>query len=238
MNPTPPPSGPVRRAAPRFSHAALERVILFAVLAGSFWAIWYSIGRLRSLHTHRRQLDQQIARLTAEIDLMKAQWSGSRTQEIATRFAKVPDTLFLGESAITTWTEELQRGAVPLGLETQFRLAETHSETNGLQTVTRIKGIIDIQQSPGTKSPRPLFHRLIDWSRQLATQPRRIDLLEFRASGYGSGGGQASAVVELWTQDKASTDPGEAPDPPVAAPAVEPATPDVAALQPSTPSLP
>lgn len=235
MNPTPPPvGGPVAPPRTRFSRAALERVILFAVLAGSFWAIWYSIGRLRTLHTHTRQLDQQIARLTAEIDLMKAQWSGVRTQEIASRFEKVPDSLFVGESSIAAWTEELQKEAVPLGLDTQFRLVNTVTETNGLQSVTRIKGVIDIQQSPGTRSPRPLFHRLIDWSRQLATQPRRIDLLEFRAVGNGSGGGQASATVELWTQDKGTTPPADATP---AAP--EAPTPDVAAAtQPSTPSLP
>lgn len=213
--PLPQVSKPARKLGKAFSRATLERVILLLVLSGSFWAIWYSTGRLRSLHTHTRQLNQQIARLTAEIDLMKAQWSLSRTQEIAARYEKVGDSLFIGESSIATWQESLQRDSVPLALDTQFRVAGTDVSTNGNKVLTRVRGSIDITPSTATRSPRPLFHRLVDWSRSLASQPRRIDLLELKVTASG----RATALVELWTQDRELPDPVTTPVDPGGSPA-------------------
>lgn len=194
----------LQRAAPPgpgLSRSIIERVVLILVLSGSFWAIWWSVSRLRANQTHSRQLNQQVSRLTADIDLMRAQWSGSRTQEIARRFGAVRDSLFVGETAVADWSDSVQRESVPLALESHIRLNAGQTATNGAGSITRVQAMIEVQPNLAAKAALPVYHRLVSWSRQFATQPRRIDLLELSVNSASLSAGSALAVVELWTQD-------------------------------------
>lgn len=191
-----------RQGARLLSRAAVERVILIVVVTGSLWAIWYSVSRLLALQAKTRTLNRQVAQLYADIDTMRSHWSGSRTQEVAQRFNAVPESLFPNEASIAEWTESIQRDSVPLALETRFRLNGTQVSTNGARPVTRILATIDVNSNPTVASPRPVYHRLLDWSRQVAMQARRVDLVELNVTGVASDAGSASATVELWSQEQ------------------------------------
>lgn len=216
---------PVRSGNRLFSHAAFERLILALVLTGSFWAIWWSFTRLRSLQLQSRQLNQQVSRLTADIDLMRAQWSGSRTQEVSRRFEQLRDHLFLGELSVTDWSESLTHEAVPLALDARIQLGGPRLETNGAAVVTRLHASVDLFPSTVATPNRPLYHRIVDWSRHLALNPRRVDLVGLTLTGGYTNSGSASLQLELWADEKtASRHPGS--DTPMAL------------FEPSTPAMP
>lgn len=195
---------PVRSGTRQFAHNLIERVVLVVVITGSFWAIWWSFTRLRALQSTSRQLNQQVARLTADIDLMRAQWSASRTQEVTRRFESVRGNLFTGELSINEWSDTVIRDSIPLALDARFQLANSRLETNGATTVTRVQANLELLPSSVAKASRPLYSRIVDWARHVSSNPRRVDLIGLTLNASTTGGGFASVSVELWADDKPS----------------------------------
>jgi outer membrane murein-binding lipoprotein Lpp len=212
---------PIRSGSRQFAHNLIERVILVLVITGSFWAIWWSFTRLRALQSTSRQLNQQVARLTADIDLMRAQWSASRTQEVTRRFEMVRGNLFSGELSINEWSDTVIRDSIPLALDTRFQLAATRLETNGATTVTRVQANLDLLPSSIAKASRPLYNRVVDWARLVSGNPRRVDLIGLTLNASATGGGFASVSVELWADDKPSASAPAPKTSPLPAPPID-----------------
>lgn len=206
MNPTPPPqppppgvpTAPRRRGIPR---SLIERVVLISVILGSFWSIYWSINRLRLLQAQSRGLNQKVAKLTADIDLMKSRWTDARARSVLERHASLPETLFPGAAAVSAWLDDLQKSAVPLALDTQVRLGEVITLTNSLGTVSRVRVSVDLRPASTTPAASPLYHRMLQWTRLVTGQARRVDLLGFSVLGANATGGTATAALELWTRE-------------------------------------
>ncbi len=200
MNPPPPGRRPPPQAPP-LQRAQQDRLILAVVVAGSLFAIWYGSGRLRQARQKSAQLVQQVAKLSADIDLMRQQWPENRAKDIARRFHDIPGSLFPGSTSVAEWIDNLERAAVPLGLEVEVKVRGTRSITNETGTVTVVRAEVNYPPSPDVDSPRSPFHRVLDFTQQLANSRQRVDLLESSLIGSTNALESATAVIELWANE-------------------------------------
>lgn len=207
---TPTPKRPRHAPSPAVSRALLERVILLVVVGGSLVTIWYGVARFRALQARTITLQQQLARLQADIDLMGSRWPAVRSEAVQRRFAEIPEHLFKGNADLQAWIESTHQAAPPLALDARVSVTDTRSETNAVGIMTVVRARVDFPPTTDVEATRPVYQRLVEFAQHLASHPQRIDFLETHIAGSDIGITSAAAIVDVWT-----TEP--LPAPPLAA---------------------
>jgi hypothetical protein len=179
----------------------LQRVAAVAVIGGALWMAWWSVNRLALLQKKSADLTQNASRLAVETELMLAQQTPEKAESVNLRFDGTRRVLFDSGDAIGEWREQLQEAAVPLALDTAVQFQGIRSNTIGDQSLTLIQAVVNVTPARGVPPARPMYQRVLDFTHQLATQPRRVDILELRVEGGTNSVGEASATVELWATD-------------------------------------
>ncbi|MGE3312952.1 MAG: hypothetical protein AB7O66_23530 [Limisphaerales bacterium] len=209
MTPTPPLPAPRTRPPrrrPAWAHGLVRRLAVGAVLGVTGFLLWTSVSRLVRARTQSREVTRRIAQLSGEIDVMRAQWPGSRTQAIADRLPAAQASLFSGPPAVAEWIESVRARAIPLDLETEFEFAGARTQAfdrNVAVLRTRLRVVPDHDATPS----KPTYHRLLALGDHLARQPRRLDVLELSVRGDSNSVTEASAVIEMWSDDGSPATP-------------------------------
>jgi len=202
---TPPNVPPVSKRSRWFTAAMVERVVLFSVVSVTGILLWSSVSRLTQVRTESRDLSRQIAHLSGEIDVMRAQWPGIRTQQVTSRMPEATTSLFQGPPAISEWIESVRASAIPLALETEFEFIGTR--TQALDSVVVMQTRLHITPDREAESPRPAFHRLLELGQTIANYPKRLDVLELTLHGSSNSVGEASALIEVWSENTTTAFP-------------------------------
>jgi len=196
MKPAPNDKAPPPR---RLLVAVLERVGLALAMSASFAVIWWSVDRLGSAQRHTADLGQQAARLASEIDVMRGQWPAGSTQAVLQRYSQASEALFQTPEAIAAWHDTLREDAIPLALDPTLALAETRQTNAGSASFTVIAANLEVRPADGIASDRPAYRRVLQFTHALASQPRRLDLVQLSVEGGSNSVSKAQATVELWT---------------------------------------
>jgi hypothetical protein len=180
------------------SSANLERVVVFSIVSIAGALLWTSVSRLVRVRTESRDLSRRIALLTGDIDVMRAQWPGTRTQQVSSRLSAAEASLFQGPPAVAEWIESVRANAIPLALETDFEFVGARTQALD-RTIAVMQTRLHIAPSRGAQSPRTAYHRLLELGHAIAQHPQRLDVLELNISGTSNSVGEASALIEVWS---------------------------------------
>lgn len=202
-----PPKPPRRSKLPRWlSGAVLERLIASVVLSLAAFFLWSSVSHLSRVRQESRSLSTQIAQLSGQIDVMRAEWPSARTQQLAQRFPAAESNLFHGPPAVAEWIGAVHAHAIPLALDTEFAPLGLQTQSFD-RVVTIMRTRLDVTPSADATSIRPSYQRLLALGQTLLNQPNRIDIVELSVHGSSNSVGEASAVLELWADTPASIQP-------------------------------
>lgn len=198
-----PPSLQRRR---RIAPGLIERLVVFSVVSIAGALLWSSVSRLARIRTESRDLSSRIAHLSGEIDVMRAQWPGTRTQHVADRLPVARTSLFEGPPAVAEWIESLRAAAIPLALETDFEFVGARTQAME-RAVAVMQTRLRITPDRGAESPRPTYHRLLELGQTIARHPKRLDILELTLRGSSNSVGEASALIEVWSDNLPTATP-------------------------------
>ena len=201
---------PPKMAAPaRFSwlaSAMARRIGGACVVLLSFLLVWFSANRLSSTRQEVANLSSQAARLSGEIDLMRAQWPDSRTQSVHTRFPAAEARLFQGSPALAEWMRAANARAIPLALDTEFEFMGIRTQQLD-QPIAIMQTRLSVHPNPDATSPRPSYQRLLEFSRFLTEHTQRLDIVELTVTGTSNSVGSASLVLDLWADHRPALSP-------------------------------
>lgn len=204
MNP-PPKMAPHSRFA-WCASAMMRRILGAGAVILSFSLVWASANRLTRVREQVGSLTAQATRLTAEIDVMRAQWPPARTQHIQANLPAAQAKLFQGPPALADWMRLAEAQAVPLALETQFELLGMRTQ-HIHQPIAIMQTRLDLQPSRDAVSPRPSYQRLLEFARFLSLTNQRLDIVELSVTGTSNSVGSASLVLELWADHQPALPP-------------------------------
>ncbi len=206
MNPpTKAPPGKKRRSR-WFCAANLERLVVFSIVTISGVLLWTSVSRLVRVRAESRDLSRRIALLSGDIDVMRAQWPGSRTQHVASRLSAAEASLFHGPPAVAEWIESVRADAIPLALETDFEFVGARTQALD-RAIAVMQTRLHIAPSRGADSSRTAYQRLLELGHSLTHHPQRLDVLELNISGASNSVGEATALIEVWSDTSTSDTP-------------------------------
>jgi hypothetical protein len=198
---------PGKKRRPRlFCAANLERVVVFSIVTVSGALLWTSVSRLVRVRAESRDLSRRIALLSGDIDVMRAQWPGTRTQHVASRLSAAETALFHGPPAVAEWIESVRADAIPLALETDFEFIGARTQALD-RAVAVMQTRLHIAPSRGAESSRTAYQRLLELGHSIAQHPQRLDVLEFSIAGTSNSIGEASALIEVWSDTSSSDTP-------------------------------
>jgi hypothetical protein len=206
MNP-PAKAPPGKKRRPRLLCAAnLERFVVFSIVSITGALLWTSVSRLVRVRAESRDLSRRIAMLSGDIDVMRAQWPGTRTQHVASRLSVAESSLFQGPPAVAEWIESVRANAIPLALETDFEFVGAQTQALD-RAVAVMQTRLHVTPSRGANSSRTAYQRLLELGHSITHHPQRLDVLELSIAGASNSVGEASALIEVWSDASTSATP-------------------------------
>lgn len=204
----PPPKAPPRpkRGFRWLGVANVERIVVFSVVTIAGVLLWTSVSRLVRVRSESRDLTRRIAHLSGEIDVMRSQWPSSRTQQVASRIPAAEATLFQGPPAVAEWIESVRAAAIPLALETDFEFVGAHTQALN-RAIAVMQTRLHIAPDRDSESVRPSYNRLLELGQSIARHPKRLDVLELSVSGSSNSVGEATALIEVWSDTPSAAAP-------------------------------
>ncbi len=206
MIPPPKPNRGSRGLKGRFSRATLERIVVFTVVSIAGALVWWSVARFTTVRSEARDLSGQVARLTGDIDIMRARWTEARTQHIAQHLPAAQAALFPGPAAVREWMDSIHATATPLAFRSEFEFVSAHTQDLA-HPVAIMQTRLHLQDNPDTASTRPAYHRLLTLGQAIAQNPRRLDILHLQVTGSSGSVANASAVIDVWAENPAAGTP-------------------------------
>jgi len=197
-------SAPAPAARPTARNAGhrdrLFRAIILVAVLGSVAVIWWSLARLLPRQQQSRELSQQVARLSAEVDDLDRQWTKEQTAQVTNQFSRVDVTLFEGRAGVDAWLANLKELGASLALDVGADFGQPSQQTAGGRTMTLIPATVSVQvlpAGPETKPPSP-YGRILLLGQLLSFENKRADLMELRMDGGANSIGRAVLVVNYW----------------------------------------
>lgn len=198
------PIKPKRQSKLQKYRQVLERGLLVIVLVAAALLCRWSVARVSAAQRSSSAINQRVSSIATEIDLMRANWSGAKTQQISKRLDVARESLFTGEEGVSAWRESLAREAIPLALQTDLKLSLTGIQTNAFdgKNLTLMEGTLEMTPARHVEGTRSVYRRVVELLRRLSDQPQRVDVVRISVEGGTNAVTRATATIELWAMDQ------------------------------------
>ena len=190
---------------PRLSHwEALFRLAMGLIILVSLgMAYWSFFHRLLPLQNQMRAMTSWISTMSSEIDRLESRWSREQVAEINAQYGRVYSQLFADQAALEGWLGKLQAQAGPLALDIKVALGQSSTNAGFDANLSVIPASISIEVRPeagGAEGQSP-YHRVLQFTQQLAAEGKRADLAELSVFGGVWSVSRAQMVFNLWAGD-------------------------------------
>src|ERR1043166_3704930 len=184
--------------SPEVTRDLKVRVLLLGSLVVSVALAWWSINRLPDWEKKIQSQNTKIAQLEDEILNLEKRWSDSEAEEVGARCKTVQDQLLSGHDEVMLWQTNLQRRA------NQFTLSVNTGVTNTMdcplpgKRFSIYSATVDVGTiSPGVRTNSP-YLRLLNFAQSLASDRKRVDLVELSAGGSSNSVPKATLGLQPW----------------------------------------
>ena len=184
--------------------ALLARLVLLLVFAGALALTWWSVNRLQPVEKKLQMQSDKLARLEDDVMQMELRWNPREAEQVAGKFKRAEEQLFVGHDEFFRWQEEVKRQPNQFLLEIKAQTGRTQACPLPNKIFAIIPTTIEMQASdePATQPP---YKRLLDFAQNLTTQKKRVDLMELTVSGNSNSVSQAKFELQLWSQENSRT---------------------------------
>lgn len=193
----------VTEARPGVSSWVL-RLILVVLLGGAIGLVWWSLFRLHPLQRAAAELNQQVNRLSADIDAMESRWNPRAVEQLTVSYTEARGQIFANQDALAGWLAEVRQRAVPLALDMSARLGVAATQTVADVKLSMIPASVEIEVQPtiGIDTPDTPYQRVLRVGQYLASTDKRADITELTVMGGSNSVSRAVAVVNLWAGEE------------------------------------
>jgi hypothetical protein len=175
------------------------RLLLLGVFGASVALVWWSVNRLPAWEKKLNEQNRKITELEGEITQFELRWNGAEAERIAGRFKEAQEHVSAGPNEWTSWQGEMKRQANQFTVAFNPGATNTHDCPLPGKRFSILSATLDLSAfSPGTRTNSP-YVRLLNFAQNLATQPKRVDLMELSASGQSNSVTEARMGVQLWS---------------------------------------
>lgn len=187
----------------------LERGFLGIVLIAAALLCRWSVTRVAAAQRATSTINQRVSSIATEIDLMRANWTAAKTNDVAKRIAVARDNLFGGEAEIEQWREAVARDAIPLALQTDLKLSLTGIQTNAFEgrNLTLMEGSLELTPATHVAGTRSSYRRVVQMLQRLSELPQRLDMVRVSIEGGTNAVTRATASLELWAMESTPVPP-------------------------------
>jgi len=190
----------LQRFPPGTFRAAAVRFVLLLAFVGALYLSWWSVNRLAPVDKLLQIQSEKIARLEDDVLQMELKWNPREAEEVADKFKLAQEQLFTGHDDFNRWKEELKRQTNQFTLDVKTQTGRTQACPLPNKIFAIIPTTIDLQTSDET-STKPAYKRLLEYTQNLTTQKKRVDLVEYKVSGNSNSISHATLELQLWAQE-------------------------------------
>jgi hypothetical protein len=207
----PPPKAPLKMAPPpsRWNmppavyQSLVGRLGMLLLLSGSVGLLWWSVHRLQPVSAELQRQTTEISRLTDEIQQLELGWDAREAEQAEARFQELQDQLFANPEECMVWQAEME-SAQPLP---DLQVKASHGEKQPVKSpfldknVAALPVTFEVQPLAEADAPYSSYRRMLEFTRRLMEQQKRIDLLELSVHGRSNSVSHARIELQLWTRE-------------------------------------
>src|SRR6266436_3299481 len=198
--------GPLARLWQRFPpgtfRTAAVRFVLLLAFAGALYLSWWSVNRLAPIDKLLQIQSEKIARLEDDVLQMELKWNPGEAEQVAEKFKLAQEQIFSGHDDFNRWKEELKRPTNQFILDVKTQTGRTQACPLPNKIFAIIPATIELQTpTDDTTSTKPAYKRLLEYTQNLTTQKKRVDLVELKVGGNSNSVSQATLELQLWAQE-------------------------------------
>jgi hypothetical protein len=180
-----------------FLRTLAVRLLMFAVLGGSVWLVWWSFQRLTDVLHQSQQKSSQVSALGNEVQRLEQIRDRAEIQRIESRYEEAQSAVFSGPEQFMVWTNALREQTRALNLDTT--IAQGHSQVQSNLNVVIRHVTVDLEPSYEIGRTNSPYERVLSFAGLWEKAKQRVDLVQFTVFGDFNSVRHARAVFELWS---------------------------------------
>jgi hypothetical protein len=174
------------------------RLLLLFVFGASVALAWWSINRLSVWEKKLQVQNMKVVELEKEIGEFERRWNPREAEEIAARSKQCQEQLLAGLDDVNRWQADLKRRADQFTLSVNAGITKTQDCPLPGKRFSIYSATVDVGSiTPGVRTNSP-YLRVLNFARDLASEKKRVDVVELEARGSSNSVNQARLGLQLW----------------------------------------
>jgi len=181
------------------------RGVVLIIIVAALGSTWYCfVNLLLPAQKQVRTAAATAEQLSAQIDALQQRWPDARVRAVRIEYRQVPSRIFSDEAALRKWLATLDQEALKsfINLKVTFGVGKPSGPAGAKMIV--IPMTMDVELKPVSGTDESSYQRLLRWSRRIASDARRADLIEASLDGGNQSVTSARFLVNLWTAEEES----------------------------------
>jgi hypothetical protein len=190
-----------QRFPPGTFRAAAIRLVLLLAFVGALYLAWWSVNRLAPIDKLLQIQSEKIARLEDDVLQMELKWNAAEAEQVAGKFKLAQEQVFAGHDDFNRWKDELKRQTNQFALDVKTQAGRTQACPLPNKVFAIIPATLELQAPTDETSTKPSYKRLLEFTQNLTTQKKRVDLVGMKVGGNSNSVSQATLELQLWAQE-------------------------------------
>ncbi|HYV32247.1 MAG TPA: hypothetical protein VEO53_14230 [Candidatus Binatia bacterium] len=175
------------------------RLLLLLVFGASVALAWWSINRLAVWEKKLQVQNTKVVEIENETGEFERRWNPQEAERIFTRSKQCQEQLLAGHDEVLGWQADLKRRADQFTLSVNAGITKTQDCPLPGKRFSIYSATLDVGSiTPGVRTNSP-YLRVLNFARDLASEKKRVDVVELEARGSSNSVNQARLGLQLWS---------------------------------------
>jgi hypothetical protein len=181
-----------------FRDLKVRLLLLFVFGASAALVVWSIMYRLPASEKKLAQQNAKIAGIEKEIGDFQDRWNPLEAERIFVRSKQCQEQLLAGHDEVTGWQANLKRRADQFTLSVNAGITKTQDCPLPGKRFSIYSATLEVRSiTPGVRSNSP-YLRVLNFARDLASEKKRVDVVELEARGSSNSVSEARLGLQLW----------------------------------------
>ena len=181
-----------------FRDLKVRLLLLFVFGASAALVVWSIMYRLPASDKKLAQQNTKIAGIEKEIGDFQDRWNPLEAERIFVRSKQCQEQLLAGHDEVTGWQANLKRRADQFTLSVNAGITKTQDCPLPGKRFSIYSATLDVRSiTPGVRTNSP-YLRVLNFAKDLASEKKRVDVVELEARGSSNSVSEARLGLQLW----------------------------------------
>jgi len=175
------------------------RLLLLLVFGASVALAWWSINRLSVWEKKLQVQNTKVVEIENEMGEFERRWNPREAERIFTSSKQCQEQLLAGHDEVIGWQAGLKQRADQFTLSVNAGITKTQDCPLPGKRFSIYSATLDMRSiTPGLRTNSP-YLRVLNFARDLASEKKRVDVVELEARGSSNSVSEASVGLQLWS---------------------------------------